>query len=83
MDDGVYFILLLGLLGDFFVPLHAYHITPSSDAERLANLQLAFQLAQEAEGINLGMNHSDDLLRHDLKTTLRLLYTLYARYRED
>uniref|UniRef100_A0A095ADN3 Endopeptidase Clp n=3 Tax=Schistosoma TaxID=6181 RepID=A0A095ADN3_SCHHA len=80
MSDGVYFILLLGLLGNYFVPLHAYHITPTTDAQKLANLQVAFQLAHDVEGIDLEYNQPESVLRHDLKATLRLLYTLYTRY---
>ncbi|CAH8445493.1 unnamed protein product [Schistosoma rodhaini] len=80
MSDGVYFILLLGLLGNYFVPLHAYHITPTTDAQKLANLQVAFQLAHDVEGIDLEYNQPENVLRHDLKATLRLLYTLYTRY---
>ncbi|THD19787.1 Alpha-parvin [Fasciola hepatica] len=83
MDDGVYFILLMGLLRGFFVPLHAYHITPVSHAQRLANLQLALQLAEDVEGISLGSGYADDVLRHDLKATLRLIYSLYARHKDD
>lgn len=83
MDDGVYFILLMGLLRGFFVPLHAYHITPVSNAQRLTNLQLALQMAEDVEGISLGSGHADDVLRHDLKATLRLLYSLYARHKDD
>ncbi|KAK4472816.1 hypothetical protein MN116_004032 [Schistosoma mekongi] len=80
MSDGVYFILLLGLLGNYFVPLHAYHITPTTDAQKLSNLQVAFQLAYDVEGIDLESNQPESVLRHDLKATLRLLYTLYTRY---
>ncbi|TGZ67263.1 hypothetical protein CRM22_004918 [Opisthorchis felineus] len=83
MNDGVYFILLIGLLGGFFVPLHAYHLTPLTNAQRQANLQLAFKLAEEVDGINLGPKQADDLLRHDLKVTLRLLYSLYDAHKND
>ncbi|KAL3315764.1 hypothetical protein Ciccas_005595 [Cichlidogyrus casuarinus] len=82
-DDGVYFILLLGLLGGYFVPMHAYHIAPANNEQRLANLQLALQLAYECEGIGPGpAERADDLLRHDLKATLRLIYGLYQRYND-
>ncbi|VDL95650.1 unnamed protein product [Schistocephalus solidus] len=83
MDDGVFFILLLGLLGGYFVPLHKYHMAPVSNEQKLANLQLALQLFQDAEGIGPGPGaRADDLLRHDLKATLRLLFALYNRYRD-
>ncbi|KAL7060126.1 hypothetical protein AAHC03_010114 [Spirometra sp. Aus1] len=83
MDDGVFFILLLGILGGYFVPLHKYHLAPVSNEQKLANLQLALQLFQDAEGIGPGPGaRADDLLRHDLKATLRLLFALYNRYRD-
>lgn len=83
MDDGVYFLLLLGLLGGYFIPLHACHLSPKTNEQKLTNLQLVLQLLQESEGIGSGPGtRADDLLRHDLKATLRLLYALYTRYKE-
>ncbi|CAH8455484.1 unnamed protein product [Dicrocoelium dendriticum] len=83
MEDGVYFILLLGLLGGFYVPMHAYYPTPLTEAQRLANIQLALRLAEEIEGINLGPKPGRDMLQPDLKMTLRLIYSLYTRHRDD
>ncbi|KAF8569974.1 hypothetical protein P879_02571 [Paragonimus westermani] len=83
MNDGVYFILLIGLLDGFFVPLHTYHLTPANDAQRLTNLQLALRLAEEVNGVSLGSKQADDMLRHDLKVTLRLLYSLYTKHKDD
>ncbi len=84
MDDGVNFLLLLGMLGGYFIPLHKYHIVPRTNEQKLANLQLVLQLLQEAEGIGPGPGtRADDLLRHDLKATLRLLYALYSRYKDN
>ncbi|KAA3679026.1 ATP-dependent Clp protease, protease subunit [Paragonimus westermani] len=83
MNDGVYFILLIGLLDGFFVPLHTYHLTPVNDAQRLTNLQLALRLAEEVNGVSLGSKQADDMLRHDLKVTLRLLYSLYTKHKDD
>ncbi|CAL8079848.1 unnamed protein product [Calicophoron daubneyi] len=82
MGDGVYFILLIGLLRGFFVPLYAYHLTPVTNAHRLANLDLAIKLAADVEGISLGPDQANCVLRHDLKATLRLLYSLYARHKD-
>lgn len=83
MDDGIYFILLIGVLGNCFIPLHAYHLTPSTDAQRLANLQLAFQLAEDMLGITSSGNRADHVLRHDLKVILRFLYALYTRHKNE
>lgn len=83
MDDGVYFLLLMGLLGGYFIPLHRFHLTPRTNEQKLANLNLVLQLLQEAEGIEPGAStRADDLLRRDLKATLRFLYALYARYKD-
>lgn len=35
--DGVYLCLLMGLLGEFFVPLYDFHLTPKS-VEHMVNL---------------------------------------------
>lgn len=86
MEDGVYFLLLLGMLGGYFIPLHKYHLAPRTNEQKLTNLQLVLQLLEEAEGIEPGLGSdrartaADDLLRQDLKATLRLLYALYSRY---
>ncbi|VDO11990.1 unnamed protein product [Rodentolepis nana] len=83
MNDGVYFLLLLGLLGGYFIPLHRFHLTPRTDEQKLANLQLVAQLVQEVEGIEPGPNtRPDDILRRDLKAILRFLYALYTRYKD-
>lgn len=83
MDDGVHLLLLMGLLGGYFIPLHRYHLAPRTTEQKLANLQLVHELMQEAEGIDPGpRTRPDDLLRHDLKATLRFLYALYTRYKD-
>jgi len=35
--DGVYLCLLTGILGNFFVPLYDFHLTPK-DADQMVNL---------------------------------------------
>ena len=83
MDDGVYLLLLMGLLGGYFIPLHKYHIMPRTNEQKLANLQLVLQLLQEVEGIEPGAGtRPDDLLRRDLKAILRFLYALHSRYKD-
>lgn len=46
--DGVYMILLMGLLEGYFVPLHAYHPTPTSNEQKARNVTLAFDLMRDA-----------------------------------
>lgn len=83
MDDGVYLLLLMGLLGGYFIPLHKYNLFPRTNEQKLANLELVLQLLQEVEGIESGPGtRAEDLLRRDLKATLRFLYTLHTRYKD-
>lgn len=36
--DGVYLVLLLGLLEDYFVPLHNFYLTPDSFDQKVGAL---------------------------------------------
>lgn len=46
--DGVYLILLMGLLEGYFVPLYSYYPTPNSNEQKVGNCKLAFELMQDA-----------------------------------
>ena len=45
--DGVYLILLMGLLEGYFVPLHAYHLTPKDTEQKLGNVRFCFDLMRD------------------------------------
>ena len=45
--DGVFLILLLGLLEGFFVPLGSFYLTPKSYEHKVHNVAFAFELMQE------------------------------------
>lgn len=45
--DGVYLVLLMGLLEGFFVPLYAFHITPQDIDQKVHNVSFAFELMQD------------------------------------
>ncbi|XP_055365688.1 beta-parvin isoform X2 [Betta splendens] len=45
--DGVYLILLMGLLEDYFVPLHNFFLTPESFEQKVHNVSFAFELMQD------------------------------------
>jgi len=47
-SDGVFLVLLMGLLEGYFVPLHCFTLTPDSFEEKVHNLQFAFELMQDA-----------------------------------
>lgn len=45
--DGVYLVLLMGLLEGFFVPLYDFHIHPQDFDQKVHNVHFAFELMQD------------------------------------
>jgi parvin len=81
-SDGVYLTLLVGLLEGYFVPLYDFHLTPQSFDEKVANVSLAFELMQEA-GLPKPKARPEDIVNLDLKSTLRVLYNLFTKYKHQ
>ena len=78
--DGVFLCLLSGLLEGYFVPLFDFHLTPGSFEEKVANVTLAFELMQDA-GLPKPKARPEDIVNLDLKSTLRVLYNLFTKYK--
>lgn len=79
--DGVYLILLLGLLEGFFVPLHCFHLTPKDHDQKVHNVQFAFELMEDI-GLQRPISvRPEDIVNMDLKSTLRVLYYLFNNYK--
>jgi len=64
--DGVYLVLLMGLLENYFVPLFEFHLTPKDFEQKVFNVAFAFELMQDAglakpkarpEGTQYHVNH--------------------------
>jgi len=79
-SDGVYLTLLVGLLESYFVPLYDLNLTPQSFEEKVANVGLAFELMREA-GLPKPKARPEDIVNLDLKSTLRVLYNLFTKYK--
>lgn len=45
--DGVYLIMLMGLLEGFFVPLYSFFPTPRDQDQKVHNVSFAFELMEE------------------------------------
>lgn len=45
--DGVYLIMLMGLLEGFFVPHYVFHLTPNEFDQKVQNVNFAFELMEE------------------------------------
>ncbi|ELU07313.1 hypothetical protein CAPTEDRAFT_222253 [Capitella teleta] len=78
--DGVYLVLLLGLLEGYFVPLHSFHLTPTSFDQKVHNVNFSFELMQDA-GMLRPKARPEDIVNLDLKSTLRVLYNLFTKYK--
>merc|ERR1712038_170109 len=78
--DGVFLVLLVGLLESYFVPLYEFSITPQVFDEKVKNVDLAFELMQDA-GLPKPKARPEDIVNNDLKSTLRVLYNLFTKYK--
>ncbi|XP_008935158.1 PREDICTED: beta-parvin isoform X2 [Merops nubicus] len=78
--DGVYLVLLMGLLEDYFVPLHNFFLTPESFDQKVHNVSFAFELMQDG-GLKKPKARPEDVVNLDLKSTLRVLYNLFTKYK--
>uniref|UniRef100_A0A8C5V392 Parvin beta n=1 Tax=Microcebus murinus TaxID=30608 RepID=A0A8C5V392_MICMU len=78
--DGVYLVLLVGLLEDYFVPLHNFYLTPESFDQKVHNVSFAFDLMLDG-GLKKPKARPEDVVNLDLKSTLRVLYNLFTKYK--
>ncbi|XP_017330591.1 parvin, alpha a [Ictalurus punctatus] len=78
--DGVYLVLLMGLLEGYFVPLYNFFLTPENFEQKVHNVSFAFELMQDG-GLERPKPRTEDIVNCDLKSTLRVLYNLFTRYR--
>lgn len=78
--DGVYLVLLMGLLEDYFVPLYNFYLTPENFEQKVHNVSFAFELMQDG-GLKKPKARPEDVVNLDLKSTLRVLYNLFTKYK--
>ena len=79
-QDGVFLILLMGLLEGYFVPLYKFHLQVNSYEEKVRNVQFAYFLMEEA-GMPKPKCRPADIVNGDLKSTLRILHALFTKYK--
>ncbi|XP_041569581.2 gamma-parvin isoform X2 [Taeniopygia guttata] len=79
-SDGVILLLLTGQLEGYFLNLRNFFLTPASTMEMLHNVNLALELLAEGGLLNFPVN-SEDIVNGDTKATMRVLYSLYSKYR--
>ncbi|CAB3406888.1 unnamed protein product [Caenorhabditis bovis] len=79
-QDGVYLVLLMGLLEGFFVPLYYFHLQVQSHEEKVKNVKFAYKLMEDA-GLQKPRSRVQDIANGDVKSTLRLLHLLFTKYK--
>jgi len=79
-QDGVYLVLMMGLLEGYFVPLYSFHLTANTFEQRVHNVTFSFELMEQA-GLPPPKSRSEDIVNGDVKCTLRLLYGLFSKYK--
>ncbi|KAM9388100.1 gamma-parvin [Phaethornis superciliosus] len=78
--DGVILLLLIGQLEGYFLNLRDFFLNPASTTEMLHNVNLALDLMKDGDLLNFSVN-SEDIVNRDVKTTMRILYCLYSKYK--
>ncbi|ESO05197.1 hypothetical protein HELRODRAFT_186951 [Helobdella robusta] len=78
--DGVYLVLLMGLLEGFFTPLYNFHLTPQTFENKVQNVNFAFELMVDC-GLDKPKARPEDIVNLDAKSTLRVLYNLFTKYK--
>ncbi|VDN18378.1 unnamed protein product, partial [Gongylonema pulchrum] len=79
-QDGVYLVLLMGLLEGYFVPLYSFYLQVVTYEQKAHNVTFAYQLMYEA-GLQRPRARVQDIVNGDLKSTLRILHSLFTRYK--
>jgi len=77
MHDGVYFIFMIGIVENFFVPFNEIYLTAKTKEQKIHNVKLALQLIQDCQ-ISSSKSIPENVVEGDLKSILRLLYVIYS-----
>ena len=79
--DGVYLTTLMGILEDYFIPEYAYYSKPSCMEQKIENSKFLFELIEKA-GLQSPNCMPEDIASGDLKSILRILYTMFSNYKD-
>lgn len=79
LDDGVYLIMLIGLLQDYYIPDYCYHKQPCSYEQKIENIQFLFELLEETQ-FNIPLCRPEDIAQGDTLSILRILYHIFSNY---
>ncbi|CAI9566091.1 unnamed protein product [Staurois parvus] len=78
--DGVILLLLIGQVEGYFIPLSTFFLCPASKEDKLHNVSLALDHLTDG-GILTNPVDPAEIVNRDLKTTLRVLYSLFLKHK--
>ncbi len=81
LNDGVKLISLMGVLENYFVPDFSYHPNPILFEQKIENISFLFDLMDDV-GLPEPTCKAEDIANGDLKSTLRIVYNLFTKYKE-
>lgn len=79
-SNGVNLVIMMSLAEGYYVPLYSFSMEPEAYDQKLHNVTLALNLMQEA-GIPRPKCTAEAIVSKDLKSTLRVLYAIYTKYK--
>jgi hypothetical protein len=68
-------VILIGIVGKFFVPLDQFHIDARDDKQRQINAKVAMHLLTDL-GIDVNLVKEQDMLMVDVKSISRTIFFL-------
>lgn len=81
-QNGLYLIYLMSILEGYFIPFGLYHETPLNFDQKLENMIFAFKLIEET-GITLKRTRADEVVHGDVKSVMRVLYSIFIKYNKQ
>lgn len=81
LDDGVLLIMLMGVLEGYYIPEYLYHSDTKVFEQKLENCKFLFELIDDA-GLPKPNCLPADIANCDLKSVLRIIYTLFSNYKD-
>jgi uncharacterized protein Yka (UPF0111/DUF47 family) len=82
LADGSKLLLLIGIVGRFFIPFNRYHINPASEEQKDKNITLAMKLLDKQLHVDIsrlskqGKHSLQDLLAGEIKSISRAIFLM-------
>lgn len=71
----------MGILEGYFIPLNLFHAEPVSDEQKVENCRFLFKLIDDA-GLQKPNCSPQEIASGDLKSVLRIMYSLFSNYKD-